>query len=254
MIFREEIDVISNKKKAFAVPIIIDLIGLIIAILFFKYKTISVLSIRPAISIGLPSINTVLHPVNQFLTYNYGDDLQVALLFVAIIWFFVGAFIQAGYLCYLVDEFTTRSADFATFIQAGRHFFLRFLLVGLITVPLSFVIGLIIVLFNTFGIILGFVLLLVLRIIFIYWEITIVSDDVGVISALFISREYFRKRVPETINVIVFILLMNMGFSLVINYIPFIPVYTIGIILYGYCASVLNGTLFLSLDLIKTCN
>lgn len=49
-----------------------------------------------------------------------------------------------------------------------------------------------------FSVILMFIILIVLRIFFIYWEITIVVNDCGAGQASALSLQYFQKRTPDT--------------------------------------------------------
>ena len=102
-------------------------------------------------------------------------------------------------------------------------------------------------LLSIIGLIAFMVIFMVLRIAYIYWECTIVADDVGVIEAFSRSKSYFNNRSPELSSIILGILVFNFFFALVVNFLWHPLAVIVLIPIYCYVASGMQLALMMSL-------
>lgn len=245
-----------NRVKALVLyPIMLDFIAFLLGIAIVDFPSTSTFTLQFSLNPGLPSINHVIEQnvmVNNGLYFSSDPDaFPMAMLFTSIFFLLIGAFIQAGFIGLLYHAiFTQGRISFQTFLKYGSRFWSRLLLVEVIVIVVMIVGGLFTIPFGLYGIVAFLLALFILRILFIYWEFTIIVEDISVIHALKRSWQYFRNRVPETMNVIVTILLLNLLVSFLVNSIWNIVTFVLAIFVYGYLATGLQVTLMMTLQMI----
>ena len=68
----------------------------------------------------------------QFQAQNEAPQASLPMIFIGIAFVLLSIFVQAGSLGYVRDRLKTGSADFGGFLAAGRQFYVRLLLLGLL--------------------------------------------------------------------------------------------------------------------------
>ncbi|UCZ53696.1 hypothetical protein LGQ02_02605 [Bacillus shivajii] len=221
-------------------PIMIDFLSFMIAFIVYGFHYHSTISFKFSINPGLPSISDLLENPNVIHSVNFSLDGANSLgsfsLLIIFMFIFL-AFIEGGFIGLLHKGARGEDANFHIFLRYGKKHWLDFIVVLIIQLALLFVLFIMMVPFMIPGIFFGMFLLFVLRILFIFWEFTIVTDELRPIDALKKSRFYFKTRIPETFGVIFSILIFNLISGLIINQMSSPIFYMIFIIMYGYVAT-----------------
>lgn len=232
------------------VPALTDLVSFVFGLLTVGFWGASKFTFKLVLDAGLPSISTIIEhnvfagSVNFDFAGSGPDTMALAL---ALLLFVLGAFAEAGFIGLLYERAKGNAVNLDTFLSYASRFWLRFLglraLMFLVTLA-----GLVMAMLLSFlGMIAYLVVFMVLRVKYIYWEFTIVADDLGVFEAFARSAAYFDNRTPELSGVIIGILVANFIFALLVNFLwhplpllLFIPIYC-------YVASGMQLALMMSL-------
>ncbi|WP_096186819.1 hypothetical protein [Evansella halocellulosilytica] len=222
-------------------PIILDISFFIFTLIVAGYRHISTASFQFSIHPGLPSISniledrTIIHP----LRFDIGEEGMAGIIIIAFIAsILLLAFVEGGFIALLNQTILDDTeVEFHTFITYGKKHWKDFIIVLFIQIILVLCMFFITIIFNFIGFFISIILAIVLRILFIFWEYTIVSENIRPTEALSKSREYFKHRVPDTSFVIVAIICFNLAFGFIVNLIPHPIFFLMFIVLYGYLAT-----------------
>lgn len=237
-----------------AYAIVVDLIGFFITLGLIGFSGENKFTLKFAIETGLPSISSVIDQnyatggINFQLIGNNAGEITSFVFLTFILFLIIGSWIQAGFIGLLHEVVRHNRGSFGLFMDYARRFFIRML--GLEILIILFMIvttAILLVLLNIVGAILLIILFIVLRILLIYWEFTIVVEDLGVREAFSRCREHFRNREEHTMQVIIAILLTSMVFGLLVNGLWHPVVLFFAIFGYGYIATGLQVALMFTL-------
>ncbi len=237
-----------------AYSIVTDLIGFFFSLGLTGFPGESKFTLKFAIETGLPSIASVIdqkYATGGLNLQLIGNDAGTTTSFIFLTFIFfliVGSWIEAGFIGLLHEVVQNNRVSFHQFLEYGRRFFLRML--GLEIFIILFMIittAILLLILNFVGAILMIVLFIILRILYIYWEFTVVVEDLGVWEAFTRCREHFRNREEHTVQVIIAILFTGMVFGLVVNGLWHPVVLFLAIFGYGYIATGLQVALMFTL-------
>lgn len=220
-------------------PIVLDLVALFTRFVTGQFGPTRV-TLKFLLEPGLPSMLNLFDPASggsgvlNFDGIDIGKAAPVLGLFVLVM-FFVTAFVAAGFIGLLHEASSERPAGFDVFLAYGQRFWLRLLGMKLLTLLVSLAVGgVLLLLLRLPGLILGLALWAWLRITYIYWEFSVVVEDLPVIEAFQRAREHFEGRGPDTAEVIWAMVLANLGFGLLVNAVPAFVILALVAIAYGY--------------------
>lgn len=237
------------------VPVIMDIIAFFTGLLAVGFFGEPSFQLKLFLTVGVPSIGDILE--NNFLAggnINLTGTPEAAGIAVLLFLIFLvlSAFIEAGFIGLLYETARNEvSPSVSNFAGYAKRFGLRFLglrLLIFIVTLVGFVFGL---LLFFVGVIAFMIIFIILRIKYIYWEFTIVAEDLGILEAFQRSRELYDQRSPELANIIIKILAANFLFGLALNFLWMPIILFIGIFLYAYVATGLQLELMLSLPGLK---
>ncbi|MBO8171622.1 MAG: hypothetical protein H0Z33_07020 [Bacillaceae bacterium] len=232
-------------------PILFDLLAFVVGIAVSGFPGQSKMTFKFSLNVGLPSISHVLDQnvmANGFSISTDGSAVPMLLILLFIIFFIIGAYLQAGFIGLLHEAAKGRETSLDRFMRYAGQYWLTYLGINIIIFLFMIVVGgLLILTLSIAGVMIFLILFLVLRILYIYWEFTVITDEVGLAEAFTRSRAYFRNRTPDTVTVIVAIIGINFLFGLVVNALwnPF--VLFLAILGYGYIATGMQLSLMLTL-------
>ncbi|AOM82213.1 hypothetical protein [Salisediminibacterium beveridgei] len=179
-----------------------------------------------AIGPQLPTVEGLLTETNSLLM-NYeafAQEMNGGWLMMAVflIYLIIAVFIEGGYYYLIWRGINGESVDVRTFLSGARKFWLRFFLLGLLVMFLVFVAGfaglLLMHYFATFGFVLTLIVIVLVRVVMIYLEFVLVTEDTWVIES--IDRAYHLFKASKLSDVIGFALLMgatSAAFGLALN-------------------------------------
>ncbi len=247
-------DRLRRSASLVAYPVVLDLLALMLGLAFGGFHGQSRFTLKLSLGVGLPSVsglldqNVMANGVNISLG---GPGVPGLLLLLTVAFLLLTAYVQGGFIGLLHQAAKDRPVSFGLFQQYAGAFWLRFLgillLVGLFTLAaggLSLILG-------PAGILLFLMVYLTLRVLYVYWEFTVVVENCGIGEAWGRAREFFRNRTADTTAVILAILASNFAFALVLNGLWSPPVLVLGIFAYGYVATGLQLALMLTLHDIR---
>ncbi|OZM56719.1 hypothetical protein CIB95_10890 [Lottiidibacillus patelloidae] len=251
---------LSNHKLLIVFPIAYDLLALMYGLLFTGFYGESKVSIKLAIEVGLPSIATIIDQqvnvmANSLTFYPGMVEPSLQMLLLLAIGLLFTAFLQAGFIGLVNDLTLDKKLTFNNFINYGKKFWISYLVVELVWIAalvLSFL--LIVIPLQLFGMLIFIILLFTFRILFIYWEFTIIVDDVSVFEGLRKSRVYFANRTDNLFPIIFAMLAFNIVIGLIVNAIWNPIILILFIFIYGYASSGFQVALMLSLYKVKNNN
>lgn len=247
----EAYEKLSRVKGLAMYPIFFDLFAFLIGLAIVGFQGTSKFTLKFSVNPGLPSINNVVDQTIMANGLNFSTDgtsISLMMILAFVVFLVFGAFVQGGFIGLLHQVvFVGESVSFQEFMNFGKKYWLRFL--GLQVIVLVFLLlgGLFAILMGFFGVVLFLVVFLVLRILYIYWEFTVVAENCSVGEAFTKSREFFANRVSETSSVILSIFLLNLLFGILVNSMWNPIVFFIAILAYGYLASGLQMALMMTL-------
>lgn len=239
--------ILNRNAGLVIIPAAGDIISLLVGLLTAGFVGAPSAAVKIVLSIGLPSITDVLD--NKYLpgasSLNFADISSVGLL-IFILFFLAGVFLEAGYIGLLYEAAVGKSPSAQSFFSYARRFWGRFLFLRIIIFLVS-----LLVLFTSAalwlaGVIVFIVAFLVLRILYIYWEFTIVSEDLDLTDAFNRSRRYYDKRSPELSGVIISIFVLNFLAGLAVNLLWHPLAVFLGIFIYAFLAAGLQLALMLT--------
>ncbi|SER81160.1 hypothetical protein [Salipaludibacillus aurantiacus] len=248
----------SNLKVALY-PILIDLTSIIAAVLLGGYHAVSQLSLQLSVAPGLPSLDNAFSEQISLFTFQIDGQLPAfftpgLMLIVFLLLFVIGIAVEAGFIGLLHRGVTNKETSFKSFLQFGKKFWFRYLGLILLILLASLPVWALSIGLGLPGIILSFIALVLLRVMFIYWEFTLIVDDLTVIDALSKSYKYFKRGISDTLAVLFIMGLTNTIFGLILSQVPVLPALIVGIILYGYIMTALLFSLMHTLHRIKRHN
>ncbi|MTI96283.1 MAG: hypothetical protein FH749_12540 [Firmicutes bacterium] len=233
---------LTRNLGLFIVPVVMDLISFLMGLATVGFVGEAAFTFKFSVNVGLLSIADILehYVMMNGLVFNLDEGLGImgpALLLFAVFMIF-SAFVEAGFVGLLYDVVRRQSVSSGQFFAYAGRYWPRFLGLRLLILAFIFIGGLVSALvLSILGVLLFLVVFVILRIRYIYWEFTIVSEDMGVIDAFTRSREHFANRSHHLAGVIITILVSNFIFGLIFNGIWHPVVVFVGIFIYGYVAS-----------------
>lgn len=218
------------------VPVAMDLLSFVLGFMFIGFIGEPRVSLKLTLDIGLPSVSTVLE--NTVMADVLHFDSGGAALLLFIFFFVLGAFVEGGFFGLLIQLAKMDEAPtLQNFLDYAQRFWLRFLglklivflvaMAGLFLASLLWIVGIL-------AYVIGFI---ILRVLYIYWEVTLVSEDLGIGEAFNRSRQYLDKRSPELTQVVMAMLAVNLVAALFLNLLMFPVVIFVGIFIYNYVAT-----------------
>ena len=235
----------------FLLPAVLDLAAFVIGTLFFGFHGNSKIAFKLHLDVGIPSVSSLADQQNAVLVNAFGPNVFHAsafVLFWAIVFFLIHAFFQGGYIGLLKDCALGRTVTFQRFLEYGGRFFGRFILLEILVLAVTaLAMFLLTGILRFLGMLIFLVLFFILRILFIYWEFTVVSDDLSVCEAFVRSRKYFQSRSNTVFAIIGTMLLNNAIFAFLVNAFWNPVPYVLFLLLYDYVASGIQLSLMLSL-------
>jgi hypothetical protein len=203
----------------YALPISYDLLSFFLGTFLMGFWGASTLSIKLALQPGLPSVAPILeHNVlanGISLTHPQGGFVFLTFLFLLL----VGAFLQAGYIGWLLEVTRGNKLSRGIFLSSGWRFWLRMLMVSLFLLMLSFMGLFAAEHLGGYGVVLVMLGIASFRVCFIFWEFTIVAENLSAGDGFFRCLQYFRRQTPATVWIIGYLLLLGLGFGLFVNFI-----------------------------------
>lgn len=243
--------ILGRNKSLAMYPIVLDLISFLVGIGVTGFHGESKITLKLALDVGLPSISSLLDRqlmVNGVHFSLQDPSLPMILVLLFVVFLCIGVFLQGGFIGLLYEAGRGMRISSDMFLTYAKKFWLRFLALELLVFFfMSFAGGLLILGLGMLGALLFMIFFLVVRILYLYWEFTIVVEDCGIGEAFTRSREHFRNRVPETTSVIISIIGMNAAFALVVNALWNPLVFIVTLVVYGYVATGLQMALMLTL-------
>ncbi len=242
---------LSRNLLLVAIPLLFDLLSFFLGLFLHGFSGGSKMTLKVNLTVGLPSVSELL---DRTLMANgvhidlHGLSLTGLALLLPLLFLLFSAFLQGGFIGLLHDVAAGRRATLDRFFRHATHFFARFLVIQLVLIVGVLLAGTVLMLLlGLFGVLLFMISFLCMRILFVYFEFTVVADDISLGEALRRSREYFRNRIPETTTVIFANLLSSLLFALLINAIWTPPVFLLCMIAYDFIACGLQLALMLTL-------
>ncbi|MFM1652369.1 hypothetical protein ACI7RC_09745 [Brevibacillus sp. B_LB10_24] len=232
------------------VPIVLDLFGFLVGLALYGFPGGSKFTLKLTLAIGLPSVSSLLD--RQFMPggiqFNFGESTPLAVILLFVLFMILSAFFQGGFISLLHKAAEDRRISIEQFFKGAVHYFARFFVLQLLIMLVFLVAGsLFLITLGLIGGLLFLVIFLWLRILFVYLEFTIVTDDLTLAASFGQARHYFRRRLPETAFIIVAMIAVGTLFSMVINALWFPLLFLILLIAYDYVAAGLQLALMLSL-------
>lgn len=219
-------------------PAVFDLVATAITLLAFGFAGASEFTIKLALTVGLPSVG---HLIDQpFVLGGFRLDAAGsggAGLLLVLLLMLAAAFVQAGFIGLLAETTAGRPAGFNVFSDYGRRFWGRMLALMLLVTLTVLLFGFLAMALGVVGLLLFLVGFTVLRIIYIFWEFTVVVEDRGLGEAFALSREYYARRHPETGALIGSILGLGLLAALALNLFWSLPALLVAIFGYNYLAT-----------------
>ncbi|WP_019120144.1 hypothetical protein [Brevibacillus massiliensis] len=232
------------------VPIVLDLFGFLVGLAVYGFSGGSKLTLKLTLNIGLPSVSSLLD--RQFMPggiqFNFSEAAPFAAILLFVLFMMLSAFFQGGFISLLQKAAEDRRISLEHFFRGAVHYFARFFVLQLL-IMLVFLAagGLFLITLGLVGGLLFLVVFLWLRILFVYLEFTIVTDDLSLAASFGQARHYFRRRLPDTAFIIIAIIACAAVFALLINGLWFPLPFLILLIAYDFVASGLQLALMLSL-------
>lgn len=235
------------------VPVLMDLASFILVFFTIGFVGESTFRLTPALTVGVPSVGDIL---NQKIIYSglQSVDQSVLLnqtgiiLLISLITMVLGAFANAGFIGLLHETAKKNATPSAgSFFRYASRYGLR--LLGLnIVISVVAILGIILgLLLFIVGALVFLVIFIILRVKYIYWEFTIVAEDLGILDAFGRSRELYDQRSPELASVLWTIVGANLIFGVVFNLVWHPIFLVLGIFVYGFAATGLQLALMLTM-------
>lgn len=251
----QSFSLLSKNKSLVLYPIVFDFVALLVGIAVAGFSGGSKITFKLTLNVGLPSISSVVDQTVMANGVNFSinnPSIPLVMILIFLVFLIIQSFLQAGYIGLLHEVVQEREVPFDCFLDYGKRFWLRFLGIQLIVTGIMFVAGMLLVFtLKIVGVILLMILFLVFRVLYIYWEFTVVVDDCTIGEAFTRSRDYFRNRVPETTNIILLIVVINALFAFLVNSLWNPVAFSLNIVAYGFVASGLQIVLMATLHKIS---
>ncbi|GEM_PF-2042772 len=234
---------LSRNLYLIIIPILMDLASFIFALVTTGFWGESKVSLKLALDVGLPSISSIFD--QNVLVSGVNIDQAGALpggiaLILVLLFALLGAYFEAGFIGLLHEVAKDNVPSLDTFVNYAKRFWLRFLGLRLIIFVFTLLGVFLAMLLSIIGVIAFLVIFLILRIKYIYWEFTMVSEDMGISEAFSRSRMHYENRNSELSSIIISILVANFIAALIVNLLWTPVVVFISIPIYCYVATALQ--------------
>lgn len=251
MIFIETFKKFKENIIIVIYPIIFDLIALFVSLSVLGFYGESMLSSRLILEMGLPSVSQISNIpffINNIDFFNVQVELPNHTILIVLAFLIVGAFIQGSYIGHLQAIATDQEYNFSKFKSIGRRNWIQFIILELMVFFGKVLVATIFISFyEAIGGFIALAIFFVLRILFIYLEMTMVVDRLGVAQAFSKSRLYFKKSILTTIALIFTLYLVSSGASLVLHWFWSEATLIISIIIYALIMSFIQLTFMMTL-------
>lgn len=247
-------DRLRRSTSLVAYPVVLDLLALMLGVAFGGFHGHSRFTLKFSLGVGLPSVSNLLdqNVMANGVNLSFGGAaLPGAMVLLGLAFLLLTAYVQGGFIGLLHEAARDRPVSFGLFQEYAGALWLRFLGINLLVGLFVLAVGGISLVLGPVGIVLFLILYLTLRVLYVYWEFTVVVERCGIGEAWGQARAFFRNRTADTATVILTILASNFAFALVLNGLWSPPVMVLGIIAYGYVATGLQLALMLTLHDIR---
>lgn len=228
--------IVSKKLILVLLPLIWDLI--IFAPLAFA--NMGVVHVKLTLPTSLPTIQNLLPDAAQLaqgssFVMGYPRTITSGFLGLVII-FLLMPYINGGYLGVIAEEIR-QVEQRSSFIVLANRYFTRFLLMRLLVLAAFFILAPIFLVIP-FLAILMVIFLLFLSILILFWDYSVVYDNIDVLPALSKAYTVFSGNVSEVARALVPIVLLMIPMTFVTSLSMSSPLLILMIILYAYLGAV----------------
>ncbi|MEC0227310.1 hypothetical protein [Paenibacillus alba] len=205
------------------IPVIMDVLTMLVGAALYGFHGRPHLTFKFALQMGLPSINAVseqgfLPGSVQLVGSSFSASHLINNLLFLIFFLIVQAFLQGGYVGLLHEAVNQRELSFEKLVMYGARFFIRFILLNLLIMISLFIIGgILTAVLQIAGAIFMILIYLLLRIRFLFLELSLVAEDCSIPQAFSRSRIAFENRTPNTLPLIGAAILFNLIAGLLVN-------------------------------------
>ena len=227
---------IRHNLSLIVAPVLLDIFALFLGLVTTGFWGEPQLAFKFLIDVGVPSISNILQ---QNVLAGGVDISEViesdgSVLLVMLVFFFLGALIEGGFIGSIYEMALGEPPTVAKFISYAKKYWGRFLMLRLLISVVLFLGIIVAASLALFGLLAFTIAYIVFRIKYIYWEFTIVAEDLGVIDAFRRSNQHFKLRALEFSSVIILMLAVNFLAGLVFNLFWNPIVLFLGIFIYAY--------------------
>ncbi|QKS72623.1 hypothetical protein FLK61_39095 [Paenalkalicoccus suaedae] len=141
-------------------------------------------------------------------------------ILLSIVYYVLRVFLHGGYIGTMASIAKNNTSSERVFFKNGLKFLPRLILLDLLFLTplilsaLSLVIN---ALLGLFLLLIVSIALFVLRILLIFWEFTLVSEDIGVVASAKRAREHFLNRTHDTVKIIFVVIALHLVFAFILN-------------------------------------
>lgn len=206
------------------IPIMADGLGVLLGVAMHGFHGRPHFTLKLALQMGLPSIGAVTEQgfmpgaVQIAGAGGFSAPSVLGVLFYLALFLVVQSFLQGGYVGLLREAANGHRLSMERFAFYGGRFFVRFLLLDIFVLALLFILGgLATFLLKMPGIIAFMLIFLVLRVLFIFLEFTLVTEDCTIPEAFSRSLDAFRHRTTATLPLVGAALAVNVVAGLLVN-------------------------------------
>ena len=233
MPFFQSFRLLRHNLNILLIPITLDLIVLAVMIATTGWQLHSQWSYRIVLEMGLPS---VFHLFNIPLTWVH--------VIVMLVW----AFAQGGYIKALVSIIEGQPVRAAQVVKNGLKYWVPFAFLN-ITVLLAKAAAssLLIIMFGSIGAAASLLLFMVMRVLVVYWEFTVVVDNVNFDTAFRRSMKYFKHNSLSAIGMALIMFAASGAASVLANYFVMPAAVVVTMFIYSFIMSIIQLTLMLTL-------
>lgn len=232
---------VNRNLSLVTIPVLLDLAALLLGLATTGFWGEAQLTFKFIVDVGVPSISNILQQnVLAGGSVALGGEIDGAAFFLLLAFFLVGAFVQGGFIGLLKEGAAAEPPTPGKFFGYGQKFWGRFLIMRLLVAGVLFLGLMAAMLLSIVGLLAFTVAYIVLRIKFIYWEFTVVAEDLRVIEAFNRSKELFKQRPPELNGVLLAILGVNFLAGLLLNALWHPVMLFLGVFVYAYLGTILQ--------------
>jgi hypothetical protein len=246
---------LKSNKFLLIFPIGFDFLAFFLGIALIGFYGQSKMTIRFVLDVGMPSVSTLIDQKVNFMLNGFNlnlnssfEEISSLIIFSILLSFIIGSFLQAGFIGLLNNTIQAKPLSFSRFITFGKKYWYTYLFIELIWYALLLAAFFLLILpLGILGLIIFGILIITLRIVFIYWEFTVIVDDLSVFDALTQAKIYFANRSRNLISILIYLVGFNLLLSLLVNGLWNPIVLLISIFIYGYVSTGLQLSLMITL-------